>query len=65
MKYLSRGRKLCDTFCHRVLLSVRGEGGDVMSEDGVFWWRRECEGVLSAVWEDVVLLLHTMEEKQV
>ena len=36
-----------------------------MSEGGVFWWRRECEVVLSAVWEDVVLVLHTLEEKQV
>ena len=36
-----------------------------MSEGGVFWWRSECEGVLSAVWDDLVLLLHTMEEKQV
>lgn len=40
-------------------------GGEVMSEGGVFWWRKECEDVLSAVWEDLVLLLHTMEEKQV
>lgn len=50
----------------RVLCSVRSESvGEVMSEGGVFWWRRDCEDVLSAVWEDLVLLLHTMEEKQV
>jgi hypothetical protein len=48
----------------RVLSSVKGGGGEVMSEGGVFWWRRECEVVLSAVWEDVVLVLHTLEEKQ-
>lgn len=45
---------------------MRSEGGgDVMSEGGVFWWKREYEDVLSTVWEDLVLLLHTMEEKQV
>ena len=36
-----------------------------MSDGGVFWWRGECEGVLSAVWDDLMLLLHTLEEKQV
>lgn len=44
---------------------MRGGGGEVVSEGGVFWWREECEGVLRVVWEDLVLLLHTMEEKQV
>ena len=32
---------------------------------GVFWWKPQSAAVLTAVWEDLVLLLHTMEEKQV
>ena len=36
-----------------------------MSEGGVFWWCSEYEDELCAVWEDVVLVLHTLEEKQV
>ena len=53
------------TIVLRVLCSVRGGRGEVVSDGGVFWWRGECEGVLSAVWDDLVLLLHTLEEKQV
>ena len=49
---------------YRVLVSVR-EGGEVVSEGGVFWWRKENEDLLNAAWQDLVLLLHTMEEKQV
>ena len=37
----------------------------MVSEGGVFWWRAGSEAVLSEVWKDLVLLLHTMEEKQV
>ena len=48
----------------RVLSSVRGGGKEVMSEGGVFWWCSEYEDELCAVWEDVVLVLHTLEEKQ-
>lgn len=48
---------------HRVLTSVRG-GGEVVSEGGVFWWSVECDGALRAVWEDLLLILDTMEEKQ-
>lgn len=63
--YLSLSTDCAPIPC-RVLCSVRGEGGgDVMSEGGVFWWKGEYEDMLSAVWEDLVLLLHTMEEKQV
>ena len=49
----------------RVLSSVREGGEEVMSEGGVFWWCSEYEDELCAVWEDVVLVLHTLEEKQV
>ena len=51
--------------CLRVLLSVRGGGRELVSEGGVFWWRVKSEGVLGEAWDDLVLLLHTMEEKQV
>lgn len=49
---------------HRVLTSVRG-GGEVVSEGGEFWWSVECDSALGAVWEDLLLILDTMEEKQV
>ena len=49
----------------RVLSSVRMGGGEVVSVGGVFWWKPQSAAVLTEVWEDLVLLLHTMEEKQV
>ena len=36
-----------------------------MSEGGVFWWCSKYVDELCGVWEDVVLVLHTLEEKQV
>lgn len=37
----------------------------MVSDDGVFWWKKKNEVILTIVWDDLVLLLHTMEETQV
>ena len=38
---------------------------EVVSEGGVFWWRCQNDVQLTEVWDDLILLLQTMEEKQV
>ena len=45
----------------------RDIGGSVVmaSEGWVFWWNTDFNEELSAVWSDFVLILDTMEEKQV
>lgn len=72
-------RKRCMFLLQCVLASVRREGGGeggrgegevvvvVEAEEcgGVFWWSVECERDLAPVWDDLVLMLETMEEKQV
>ena len=58
-------RKRGTYLLHRVLGSVRGGGWEMVGEGGVFWWGREWEGELDAVWTDLLLILETMEEKQV
>ena len=50
---------------HRVLGSVQGGGWEGVGEGEVFWWGREWEGQLDAVCSDLLLILETMEEKQV
>ena len=73
---LSRKRSMY--LLHCVLVSVqkgdsgsgeRGirEGGKerVSSGNWVFWWEAESEKQLAAVWNDLVLVLETLEEKQV
>lgn len=46
-------------------MSVKEREDEVISEGGVFWWRKEDKVSLTHVWDDLVLLLHSMEEKQV
>ena len=63
-------RKRCMYLVQCVLVSVRGGAGGVVSSSregggGVFWWSPECDKELGAVWDDLILILETMEEKQV
>ena len=49
-----------------VLESVeRSSVGSVASAGRVFWWDKDCEKQLRKAWDDLVLVLETMEEKQV
>lgn len=63
-------RKRCTYLVQCVLASVRvavGEGGweGVATDKGVFWWSKECDGKLGTVWDSLMLIIETMEEKQV
>ena len=65
-------RKRCKYLLHRVLASVqqlhdgRSSGHvDIASGDFVFWWSRAEGEELARVWSDLMLLLETIEEKQV
>ena len=66
-------RKRCMYLLHCVLVSVQkvGRGGDgrgeesVSSGNWVFWWAAGSTKRLTAVWNDLVLVLETLEEKQV
>ena len=51
-----------------VVSTVSSEDGvvsTVSSEGFVFWWDENHKDMLRSMWEDVVLLLETLEEKQV
>ena len=61
-------RKRCMYLLHCVLMSVQGsqlQSVSVTTDKWVFWWSEACAGELQKVWDDTVLLLETMEEKQV
>lgn len=64
-------RKRCMYLLHCVLVSVQKPGGDsisgerVSSMNWVFWWEETNSKRLLAVWNDLVLVLETLEEKQV
>ena len=60
-------RKRCMYLLHCVLVSVQKErGGErVSSENWVFWWEAANDKRLLAVWNDLLLVLETLEEKQV
>lgn len=64
-------RKRCKYLLHRVLVSVRQDhdedcgSGDVACDNFVFWWSEPNREQLENVWGDLMLLLETIEEKQV
>ena len=69
-------RKRCLFLVQCALASVKGRDGKscdsgkkgvvlVESREWIFWWDVEFHDELSAVWGDLVLILETMEEKQV
>ena len=63
-------RKRCLYLLHRVLASVKqpalnGAKGALASGGWVFWWNDGHARELQASWDDLVLLLETLEEKQV
>ena len=63
-------RKRCLYLLHRVLVSVKqlasnGKKGAMASGGWVFWWSDSHGRELQASWDDLVLLLETLEEKQV
>ena len=64
-------RKRCMYLLHCVLVSVqKTDGGDgevhvVSSANWVFWWEAASTKRLLAVWNDLLLVLETLEEKQV
>ena len=76
---LSRKRSLF--LISRVILSLEGPNGHegahnkvtmeddtagAMSSEGfIFWWDKSHKDMLHSIWEDVVLMLETLEEKQV
>ena len=61
---LSRKRSMY--LLHCVLVSVQRSGGRaVSSTEWVFWWEEESAKPLLAIWNDLVLVLETLEEKQV
>lgn len=57
-------RKRCSYLLNCVLMSVQSSSS-VCCENKVFWWAEEKACELRAVWDDLVLILETMEEKQV
>lgn len=77
----SLSRKRCMFLVQCVLASVRGAGGGeegvasvrgagggkegVASGGWVFWWSATSDEALRTVWDDLILILQTMEEKQV
>lgn len=62
-------RKRCTYLVQCVLASVRGkeeeEAGVLVVEGGVFWWSGKCNKKLGSAWDSLMLILETMEEKQV
>lgn len=64
-------RKRCMYLVQCVLASVRGEeegGGEVgvlVAKGGVFWWSGKCSKELGSAWDSLMLIIETMEEKQV
>ena len=59
-------RKRCMYLLHCVLVSTQKAGKEnVSSSRHVFWWESRFAKQLSAVWNDLVLVLETLEEKQV
>ena len=66
-------RKRCMYLLHCVLVSVQkscgdsdGDSGDIVSSSNwIFWWEPGSAKQLLAVWDDLVLVLETLEEKQV
>jgi hypothetical protein len=62
-------RKRCMYLVQCVLMSVKrgGVGGEeeLVADGGVFWWRIESGKELSLAWDSLILILETMEEKQV
>jgi len=56
---------------HCVLMSVQGHklqsrsGQSFKSEMWVFWWDEGYAEELQKAWDDLILILETMEEKQV
>lgn len=62
-------RKRCMYLLHCVLVSVQrcggGEEEEVSCGKWVFWWDTGSAKQLQAVWNDLVLVLETLEEKQV
>lgn len=62
-------RKRCSYLLHCTLVSVQALAeADCLAigcEDKVFWWSENKSAELKAVWDDVILVLETMEEKQV
>ena len=61
-------RKRCLYLVHCVLMSLQGsqlQGISIATDKWVFWWSEACAGELQKAWDDMVLILETMEEKQV
>lgn len=58
-------RKKCMFLLRCVLSSMQSSSESIMSDGGVFWWERESVKDLQGVWNDLILVLETMEEKQV
>ena len=60
-------RKRCMYLLHRVLMSVQVKSCEeaLASPGWVFWWSKHSGKELRIVWDDLVLILETMEEKQV
>ena len=59
-------RKKCMYLVNCVLCSVQnGTDGSIVSDGHVFWWDKESMEDLQGVWNDLILVLETMEEKQV
>ncbi len=67
MSHDALARKQALYLVRSVLASVRElKSNDcVVSDQQVFWWSKDCEALLSKAWDDLVLILETMEEKQV
>lgn len=47
------------------VLSKKTTDNNFATSDDVFWWKTQCELELKTIWEATVLLLETLEEKQV
>lgn len=62
-------RKRARYLVHLVLESVRSKGAEegepIVSDTRVFWWSAESNEDLGNLWDDLMLVLETMEEKQV
>lgn len=64
-------RKRCMYLLHCVLMSVQGHklqsrsGQSIKSDKWVFWWDEGYAEELQKAWDDLILILETMEEKQV
>ncbi|XP_019864279.1 PREDICTED: probable methyltransferase TARBP1 [Amphimedon queenslandica] len=58
-------RKRCQFLMDAVLEESVGKERGVTSEGGVFWWNGDKEKELREIWSNLMLLLETLEEKQV